>query len=88
MASSPTAKIASSVIDTFSNIISEHDWPSIVENVFCETPSALVSTIARANSLLCKQLTITFEAFEPFKTSVLVPFNFISEIEHEGESYS
>ena len=79
------AIIESSDIATFSNVISEQDCPSIVEKLFCDIPSDLVSTKTSINSLLCIQVTITLAAFDPLRTRVLVPFNFMSETSQEGE---
>ena len=83
IASSPTAiKLVSSNF-TFSNEISEHDWPSIVVKELIETPSELESINTSWNSPSFLQLTINLVAFPPFRTSVFVPFKLLSLLTEE-----
>ena len=55
---------------TFSKEISEHDWPSTVENELIETPVVFASstTIFKVSSLV--QVTIIFSALDPLRTNV------------------
>ena len=68
---------------TFSNDISEHDWPATVEKELIETPSVFESSITRLNILSLMHVTINFSEFDPFKTKVFVPLRIFLESRFE-----
>ena len=78
LASSPEAITSESWIDTFSKVNSAHVFSSIVLKVLKDTPSAVLSTSTKDNSPFLTQETITFDAFLPFNTRVLVPLSLLS----------
>ena len=77
IASESSAIIASSLISTFSNEISAHDWSSMVLNELIETPFASESTITKVNLLSFMQVTISLLELPPLRTNVLVPFKIL-----------